>query len=110
MDRYDSGRLGDYGGGNVEWWQDYLRAEIGKCNDHYQEGIVYLEEEIARLKGEIALWKQRAEQARNDWGVLVLRKEETRGKVERVEEHLNRVINFVELDNARAILNELKGE
>jgi hypothetical protein len=34
--RYDAGLLSDYGGGNVEWWQDYLRAEIERCNDHWE--------------------------------------------------------------------------
>lgn len=34
---YYAGLLSDYGGGDVEWWQDYLRAEIGRANDHWRE-------------------------------------------------------------------------
>jgi hypothetical protein len=34
---YDAGLLNDYGGGDVEWWQDYLRAEIGRANDYWRE-------------------------------------------------------------------------
>lgn len=34
---YDAGLLNDYGGGNVEWWWDYLRAEIGRANDHWRQ-------------------------------------------------------------------------
>lgn len=30
---YDAGLLNDYGGGNVEWWHDYLRAEIERAVD-----------------------------------------------------------------------------
>jgi hypothetical protein len=33
---YDAGLLNDWGGGNVEWWQDYIRAEIGRTNDHWR--------------------------------------------------------------------------
>ena len=50
--RYDAGLLSDYGGGNVEWWQDYLRAEIERCNDHYEAEIAALETKVRRLEGE----------------------------------------------------------
>lgn len=36
LDCYDAGLLSDYGGGNVEWWQDYIRAELARAHDHYQ--------------------------------------------------------------------------
>ena len=33
---YDPGLLNDYGGGNVSWWMDYIRSEIGRANDHWR--------------------------------------------------------------------------
>ena len=33
--RYDAGLLSDYGGGNVEWWQDYIRSELERAHDFY---------------------------------------------------------------------------
>jgi hypothetical protein len=33
---YDAGLLNDYGAGNVDWWQDYIRAEIGRANDFWR--------------------------------------------------------------------------
>ena len=33
---YDAGLLNDFGGGNVEWWQDYLRAEIERANEWWR--------------------------------------------------------------------------
>lgn len=39
LDRYDAGLLNDFGGGNVEWWQDYIRAELGNAHDFYQSQI-----------------------------------------------------------------------
>lgn len=36
LDAYDAGLLSDFGGGNVEWWQDYIRAELGRAHDFYQ--------------------------------------------------------------------------
>lgn len=32
---YDIGLISDYGGGNVEWWQDYLREEVARCNNYW---------------------------------------------------------------------------
>lgn len=37
IDRYDAGLLGDGGGGNVEWWQDYLRAELERAHEFYAD-------------------------------------------------------------------------
>jgi hypothetical protein len=34
---YDAGLMNDFGGGDVGWWQDYLRAEIGRANDYWRE-------------------------------------------------------------------------
>ena len=34
---YDAGLLNDFGGGDVGWWQDYLRAEIRRANDYWRE-------------------------------------------------------------------------
>ena len=36
---YDAGLINDFGGGYVEWWQDYLRAEIGRANDYWRAAI-----------------------------------------------------------------------
>ena len=36
---YDAGLLNDWGDGNVEWWQDYLRAEIGRANEFWREQV-----------------------------------------------------------------------
>lgn len=35
LDAYDAGLLNDFGGGDVEWWQDYIRAELGRAHDFY---------------------------------------------------------------------------
>lgn len=39
LEPYDAGLLNDFGGGNVEWWQDYIRAELGNAHDFYQSQI-----------------------------------------------------------------------
>ena len=36
LEQYDAGLLNDFGGGNVEWWQDYIRAELARAYDFYQ--------------------------------------------------------------------------
>jgi hypothetical protein len=38
-DDYDCGLLNDYGGGNVDWWWDYIRAEVGRANEHWREAL-----------------------------------------------------------------------
>jgi len=47
--RYDAGLLSDYGGGDVAWWQDYLRAELGRADDFYATTIDTQAAEIERL-------------------------------------------------------------
>lgn len=32
---FDAGLLNDYGGGNIEWWQDYIRSLLGQAHEHY---------------------------------------------------------------------------
>lgn len=39
LEAYDAGYLNDFGGGNVGWWQDYIRAELDRAHDHYQQQI-----------------------------------------------------------------------
>ena len=36
---YDPGTLNDYGGGNVDWWFNYIRAEINGCNEYWREQL-----------------------------------------------------------------------
>lgn len=36
---YDAGLLSDFGGGNVEWYQDYIRAQLGAAHDYYQAQV-----------------------------------------------------------------------
>jgi len=39
---YDCGMLNDHGGGNVSWWWDYLRSEIGRCNDYWRSATSHV--------------------------------------------------------------------
>ena len=39
VDDYDCGLLNDYGGGNVDWWFDYIRYEIDHCNAYWRSHI-----------------------------------------------------------------------
>ena len=39
LTEYDAGLLNDYGGGNVDWWQDYIRAELGRAYEYYQSQL-----------------------------------------------------------------------
>jgi len=36
---YDAGLLNDYGGGAVNWWQDYIRYELERCNEYWRSAI-----------------------------------------------------------------------
>lgn len=38
-ERYDAGLLNDYGGGNIEWWHDYIRAELGRAEEFYEQQL-----------------------------------------------------------------------
>jgi hypothetical protein len=87
LSRYDAGLLNDYGGGNVEWWQDYIRAELGRAEEFYEQQFDSLQSALklaqeerddaeqmvknlaptGRYNGlDIDQWKQRAEKAEAD--------------------------------------------
>lgn len=38
-ERYDAGLLNDFGGGDVDWWMDYIRAELDRAHDFYTAHI-----------------------------------------------------------------------
>jgi len=44
IDDYAPGLLNDYGGGNVMWWQDYIREEISNCNDYWRTELESVEQ------------------------------------------------------------------
>jgi len=50
---YDAGLLNDWGGGNVAWWQDYIRAEIGRANDHWRALVADPPEEIGVFQARV---------------------------------------------------------
>jgi hypothetical protein len=39
LQAYDAGLLGDGGGGNVSWWQDYIRAELDRAHEFYADQL-----------------------------------------------------------------------
>ena len=49
IDAYDAGLLGGHAGCSVEWWQDYLRAELARSDDHWRTAI------RAKMEGEMNL-------------------------------------------------------
>lgn len=49
-DRYDAGLLNDFGGGDVSWWHDYLRAEIDRSSEFHADIHELQDAEIARLR------------------------------------------------------------
>ena len=50
MNEYDAGILNDWGGGNVDWWHDYLRYEIANANVHWAEQVESLRAELAACR------------------------------------------------------------
>ncbi|QWY83249.1 hypothetical protein [Rhizobium phage RHph_X2_25] len=39
LDAYDAGSLGDGGGGDVSWWHDYMRAELDRAHEFYNDQL-----------------------------------------------------------------------
>lgn len=65
MDEYDVGLLNDWGGGNVAWWHDYLRYEIGRANSHWIQQTESLRAELAECKEQKDKWIIAAANAEN---------------------------------------------
>lgn len=49
LDRYDTGLLGDGGGGDVNWWWDYIRSEFDRAHEFYQDQADNLHPQPAEL-------------------------------------------------------------
>ena len=47
---YDCGYLNDWGGGNVEWWWDYIRAEVDRANQHWQTSLEAAQAALAAME------------------------------------------------------------
>lgn len=52
LEAYDAGLLGNGGGGNVDWWQDYIRSELGNAHDFYQSQLAAAPAAPAGVQGE----------------------------------------------------------
>lgn len=53
VEQYDAGLLNDYGGGDVSWWHDYIRALLGDAHDFYAErSAAHLTQAAPVMKGE----------------------------------------------------------
>jgi len=67
---YDCGLINDYGGGNVVWWQDYIRSVIGSANQHWGEAYdaeaehaALLEERCTELRSKLDSLTKAAQKA-----------------------------------------------
>jgi len=45
---FDAGLLNDFGGGNVEWWHDYIRSLLSDAEEHYRQYIAAPAEPLGR--------------------------------------------------------------
>lgn len=55
FDDYEPGMINGNGGGNVEWWRDYMRSEIDKANDHWRSQLhQFLEQNDIDLIAELS--------------------------------------------------------
>ena len=39
LECYDAGYINDFGGGDVDWWRDYMRCELSRAHDFYQSQL-----------------------------------------------------------------------
>ncbi len=56
---YDTGLISDYGGGDVDWWQDYIRSEIGCANDYWRGIFDAQAEENKRMREALEYYADR---------------------------------------------------
>jgi hypothetical protein len=67
---YDAWLLGDGGRGDIGWWHDYLRAEIGRANDHWRNQSAAV---LAAALDEINRLRENLKQSHRDYMDLQLR-------------------------------------
>ncbi len=72
FNEYDSGLLNDFGGGQVDWWWDYIRTEVWKANERGKVQFDYLLKRVEELKSTLKdskrlcdIWVEKVGRARN---------------------------------------------
>src|ERR1035437_3598312 len=77
LNTYDAGCISDFGGGNVTWWQGYLRQELTRAHEYYSGQVearevvdpakkflvAELENSVAKLTRDLAVVTARATSA-----------------------------------------------
>lgn len=54
MERYDAGNINSFGGGDVEWWQNYIRSELERAHDFYAQQAENIRQQAIRECAEVA--------------------------------------------------------
>ena len=57
---YDPVNLSDFGGGDIGWWQDYIRSEVDRANDFHadihqqsEDDLLAKEKELESLRAQV---------------------------------------------------------
>ena len=58
---YDAGILNDFGGGNIQWWHDYIRSLLGLSDEHWLDEVNRFENELEELQAENEMLKNTLE-------------------------------------------------
>lgn len=63
MKQYDAGLLNAYGGGDIDWWWDYLRAELDRAHEFYEAqcpDTAVLQSQLSEAERKLALAREGA--------------------------------------------------
>lgn len=59
IDCYDAGLLGGHDGLSVEWWHDYLRAELDRAHDFYAQQVEAIDDELDGANDKLKLLEKK---------------------------------------------------
>jgi len=69
LDAYDAGLLGDGGGGDVDWWQNYIRDELERAHEFYSDQVAGLTAPVTTMpEATVSIVARTVRQTLRDYG------------------------------------------
>ena len=91
-ENYNPGLLNDWGGGNISWWQDYIRSEIDRANDYWRPQVDALLSDLETSQKARELLRGQIEKTADMYDEMEASLEGTNKEIERLKERVKEAL------------------
>ncbi len=107
---FDAGILNNFGGGNIQWWHDYIRSLLDAANEQFLDEIGRCENEVEGFEAKNEKLKEALERIqnwRNAYPLDVFPKPDLK-KARKVLKDAGMTLDAISADNMRHVLDGIK--